>query len=93
MNGDDPSADFKDSFAMQICVKCSMQKVLHRHSFGFGLGTQQGMIGGVIGRLLLVFAIFVCIILMLILLACCFGFSVLSSASLTDFTHLLVSSR
>ena len=45
MNGDDPSADFKDSFAMQICVKCSMQKVLHRHSFGFGLGTQQGMIG------------------------------------------------
>ena len=45
MNSDDPSADIKDSVAVKICLKGSMQKVLHRHSFGFGLGTQQGMIG------------------------------------------------
>jgi phage shock protein PspC (stress-responsive transcriptional regulator) len=49
--------------------------------------------GRILGRLFLVVVLFICVMLMLVLVASFFSLSMLSSASLTDLTHLLVSSR
>ncbi len=46
-----------------------------------------------LAKIVLVFVIMVSFVLMLVLAGLFFGFSLLSSASLTDLTHLLVSSR
>ncbi|MCW3124378.1 MAG: putative stress-responsive transcriptional regulator [Bacteroidetes bacterium] len=50
-------------------------------------------IARVLGRIILIFVIFLCVVLMLALIASFFSLSIMSSASLTDYTHLLVSSH
>lgn len=50
-------------------------------------------LGRALAKVILVFVIMLCVMLMLVLIGLFFGFSLLSSASLTELTQLVVSSR
>jgi len=51
------------------------------------------IIGRALGRIVLVFIIMICVLLMLALAGSFFGLSLLSSSSLTEITHMVVSNR
>ena len=71
----------------------SVNTILKDNDTGNKLVSAFLTIGRIILKLFLAFVVFICVILMLALVTSFFGLSMLSSASLTDITHLLVSSR
>jgi phage shock protein PspC (stress-responsive transcriptional regulator)/uncharacterized membrane protein len=57
------------------------------------IGTVFMLIARGLGKLVLIFVVMICALLMLVLAGSFFGLSLLSSSSLTEITHLVVSSR